>query len=175
MGREEQIVNERKKKIEELRKLGINPYPYKFDKKHNTKDCLNSKFGTKIRTAGRIMTKRDLGKISFAFLQDQSGKIQIVLQDKKTPKDKETFFKKYLDSGDFVGIEGKIIKTKTGQKSILVKNIELISKSILPLPEKWHGLKDEKIDKKNARINPYGISSNGTYKNFQKFFFFIPR
>jgi len=143
MGREEQIVNERKKKIEELRKLGINPYPYKFDKKHNTKDCLNSKFGTKIRTAGRIMTKRDLGKISFAFLQDQSGKIQIVLQDKKTPKDKETFFKKYLDSGDFVGIEGKIIKTKTGQKSILVKNIELISKSILPLPEKWHGLKDE--------------------------------
>jgi len=88
-----------------------------------------------------LMTKRDFGKISFASLQDDSGKIQIVLQDGKTPQ--KNFFKKYIDAGDFVGVEGKMIKTKTGEVSILVKKIEILSKAILPLPEKFHGLKDE--------------------------------
>ena len=67
------------------------------------------------------MIKRDLGKISFATVQDDSGQIQIVLQDKETPKNKKDFFKKYVDAGDFIGVEGSIIKTKTGQISILVK------------------------------------------------------
>ena len=143
MGREKQIINERKRKIAELRKSGVEPYGYFFDKKQNVSECLKSKIGVKIKTAGRLMTKKDLGKIAFAHLQDESGKIQIVLQEGETPKDKKDFFKKFVDSGDFVGIEGKIIKTKTKEISVLVKKIELLSKSILPLPEKWHGLQDE--------------------------------
>ena len=143
MSREKQIIQNRIRKIEELRKQGINPYPSKFDKKQEIGECLKSKLGSKVKTAGRIMTKRDLGKIFFATLQDESGKIQLVLQKEKTPEKQFGFFKKYLDSGDFVGITGKVMKTKTKEISILVDKVELLSKAVLPLPEKFHGLKDE--------------------------------
>ncbi|MAH03510.1 lysine--tRNA ligase [Candidatus Pacearchaeota archaeon] len=143
MGREEQIINERKRKIKELKKLGINPYPNKFEKKQTISECLRLKLKTKVKTAGRIITKRDLGKISFSKLRDNSEDIQIVFQDKETPKKEFDFFKKYIDSGDFIGLEGIIIKTKTGELSILVKKIEILSKAIKPLPEKFHGLKND--------------------------------
>jgi lysyl-tRNA synthetase class 2 len=67
-----------------------------------------------------------LGRIIFCVLKDSSGKIQIVFQENKTPEEKIDFFKKYIDSGDFIGLEGRIIKTKTGEKSVLVKEIELL-------------------------------------------------
>lgn len=142
MGREEQIIQERLRKIKELRKEGVNPYPYKFEKEKNISECLKS-LGKKVKTAGRLMTKRDLGKISFCNLQDSSGIIQIVFQEGETPNKVIEFFKKGFDVGDFAGVEGKIFKTKTKQISILVKKLEMLSKSILPLPEKWHGLQDK--------------------------------
>ncbi len=143
MSREEQIINERLKKLKELEKEKINPYPDKFDKKNSVEECLKLKIGAKAKTAGRLMTKRDLGKISFAKLKDGTGEIQIVFQEGNTPEKIFSFFKRYLDAGDFAGIEGEIFKTKTGEISILVKKIELLSKAILPLPEKFHGLQDE--------------------------------
>lgn len=143
MGREEQIISERLRKLKELREKGINPYPEKFDKKQSCDECANSKLRAKVKTSGRMMTKRDLGKIAFCVLKDFSGSVQIVLQEGKTPDSERELFKKYIDSGDFVGIQGEIIKTKTGEISVLVKKLELLSKSILPLPEKWKGLKDE--------------------------------
>ena len=143
MGREEQITQERLRKISELKKQEINPYPNKFDKKQTCAECLKLKLGAKVKTAGRLMTKRDIGKIAFCVLKDDSGKIQLVFQEGETPQKEKDFFKKYLDSGDFVGIQGEIIKTKTGEISILIKKIEILSKSILPLPEKFHGIADE--------------------------------
>jgi len=143
MGREEEIIKERIKKIEELRKKKINPYPNKFDKKNSVRECLKKKMGSLVKTAGRLMTKRDLGGISFAKLRDAYGEMQLVFQEKKTPEKEISFFRKYIDSGDFIGIEGKIFKTKTKEISILVKKLTLLSKSILPLPEKWYGLKDD--------------------------------
>ena len=143
MGREEQIINERLRKIEELKKEGINPYPNKYDKKQTCLECSKLKIGSKVKTAGRLMTKRDLGKIAFCVLKDGTGKIQIVLQEKETPEKIREFFKKYVDSGDFIGVEGQIIKTKTGEISILVNKVEILAKAILPLPEKWHGLQDK--------------------------------
>jgi lysyl-tRNA synthetase class 2 len=143
MGRKEQITKERLRKIKELRAEGINPYPHKFDKKQTIGECLKKKIGGKVKTAGRLVTKRDIGRIAFCNLMDHSGKIQIVLQEGQTPESKRKLFKKYIDTGDFVGVKGEIIKTKTGEHSILVKDIELLSKSIVPLPEKWAGLKDE--------------------------------
>jgi len=143
MGREEQIIHERERKLEELRKKGINPYPHNFDKQHVIKKCLSLKLGAKTKTAGRIMTKREIGKIIFADLMDFSGKIQIVFQDKKTMNKYFDFFKRYVDIGDIIGVEGKTIKTKTGQHSILVKKLTLLTKSLLPLPSKWHGLQDK--------------------------------
>jgi len=143
MGREEQIISERIRKLEELKKQKINPYPNKFDKSETCKECLNSKIGAKVKTAGRMMTKRDLGKIAFCILRDGTGEIQIVFQEGKTSDEMRDFLKRYVDIGDFNGIQGEIFKTKTGQKSILIKKIEMLSKSILPLPEKWHGLQDK--------------------------------
>jgi lysyl-tRNA synthetase, class II len=143
MSREEQIISERMKKIEELRKKGINPYPVKFDKKEDVDKCLKAKTNAKVKTAGRLVSKRDLGKIAFAKLRDSSGDIQLVFQDSKTPEKVFSFFGKYIDAGDFVGVEGEVFKTKTGEISILVKNLTLLTKSILPLPEKFHGLQDD--------------------------------
>ncbi len=143
MGREDEILKERTRKLSEMRKQRINPYPHFFDKKNSISECLKMKLGAKIKTAGRLMTKRDLGKIAFCDLMDFSGRMQIVFQEGKTGKKEFDFFKRYADSGDFVGVEGKIIKTKTNQISTLVGKIEMLSKSILPLPEKWHGLQDK--------------------------------
>ncbi len=96
-----------------------------------------------VKIAGRIMSVRDLGKIAFGVLRDSSGRIQVTLQDKETPDKVVNFFKKCIDLGDIVGVEGTIFRTKRGELSVLVKKCELLSKSILPLPEKWHGLQDK--------------------------------
>lgn len=154
MGREDEIIKERERKLSELRKKGINPYPAEFDKKETCEKALRSKIGTRVQTAGRLMNKRDMGKISFCVLQDGTGNIQIVLQDKKTPEKAIKFFKEFVDSGDFIGVTGKIFKTKTGQTSILVDDIKMLSKSLLPLPEKFHGLQgdEERLRKRYLDI-----------------------
>jgi lysyl-tRNA synthetase, class II len=150
-GREDQIINERKRKLAELREKGINPYAHKFDKKNSSKELQEKYKGVKndeetknkVSTAGRIMIKRVLGKIAFATVQDNEGKIQILLRKGDTPESSFELFKKYIDAGDFVGVEGLIIRTQRGELSILVKKLELLTKSIKPLPEKFHGLQDD--------------------------------
>jgi len=143
MGREEEIIKERLRKLEELRSKKINPYPAKFDKRNSIKDALKARMNASIKTAGRIMKKREIGKIIFSELLDYSGKIQIVFQNEKTEKKDFDFFEKYIDIGDIVGVEGKVFKTKTGEHSLLVKKITLLTKTILPLPSKWHGFQDK--------------------------------
>ncbi len=151
MGREEQIISERLRKVKALREAGINPYPNSFSVKESASELQEKhkklkpevKIKTSAKVAGRLLTFRDLGKIAFGTLQDSTGKIQIMLQSPTTSKSVSEFFKKYIDSGDFLGIEGNIFRTKRGELSIIVKSAVLLSKSILPLPEKFHGLKDE--------------------------------
>ncbi|MBU0958110.1 MAG: lysine--tRNA ligase [Nanoarchaeota archaeon] len=151
MSRQDEIVNERKRKIKTLRDLGINPYPNRYDVKNKSGELQEKykklknegKSKDKVKVAGRLMTLRDLGKIAFGTLQDGTGKVQIVLQEKETPGKVFDFFKKFIDSGDHVGVEGSIFRTKRGELSVLVKEITILSKSILPLPEKWHGLQDK--------------------------------
>jgi len=151
MGREDQIIKERERKLKELKEQGVNPYPHKFDVKDYSEDIKkkynhlknDQKSSDKIKIAGRLMTKRNLGKLIFATVQDNKGKIQIILQKGITSPSSFELFKKYIDSGDFVGCEGSIMKTRTGEVSVLIKKTEILSKSLLPLPEKFHGLKDE--------------------------------
>ncbi len=151
MAREQEIKKERLKKINDLRKKGIEVYCYFFDKKDSAKDLQNKykklKAGQvtnkKAKIAGRVMVIRDIGKINFVSLQDSSGRVQIILQQDKTPKQVIDFFKRYIDTGDFIGIEGIVMKTKRGELSILADKLELLSKALLPLPEKWHGLKNK--------------------------------
>ena len=150
MGRQDEIVKERIKKLEELKKLGINPYISKYKTKNITielqKEYSKIKFGDKNKISasisGRLMVVRDMGKISFGTLYDGHGKMQIVLQEKETPQKTIDFFKKYIDSGDFIAVEGHIFRTQRGELSILADNIVLLTKSIFPLPEKWHGIQD---------------------------------
>lgn len=151
MGREEQVIKERLRKILELRKLDINPYPYSYDKKDSSAE-LQEKYSKlkpesqtkdKAKLAGRVLMIRDIGKLIFATLQDGNGKIQIQLQESVTSKKEFELFKKYVDAGDFVGVEGTIVRTKRGELTILVRKVEVLTKSTMPLPEKWHGLQDK--------------------------------
>lgn len=151
MGRQDEVYRERLRKLEELRKEDVNPYPNKFEASHRALE-IKEKYSklakgamTKDKTciAGRIMSIRDIGKIAFLVIDDGHGRIQAVIQDKKTKKKFVDFFKRFIDTGDFIGIEGVIMRTERGEISVLVENGELLTKSLLPLPEKWHGIKDD--------------------------------
>ena len=150
MTREEEIIKERLKKIDELRKLKINPYAYSFEKKNNSAELqekykkIKSEEKTKDKAivAGRVLSMRLMGKINFASLQDEKGKIQIIVEEGTAGKKLVDFFSKYIDSGDFIGVEGNVMRTKRGELSVDAEKIEILTKAILPLPEKWHGLQD---------------------------------
>ena len=151
MTREEEIIKERLKKIDELRKLKINPYAYSFEKKNNSAELqekykkIKSEEKTKDKAivAGRVLSMRLMGKINFASLEDEKGKIQIIIEEGTAGKKLVDFFSKYVDSGDFIGVEGNVMRTKRGELSIDSQKIEILSKAMLPLPEKWHGLQDK--------------------------------
>ncbi|MEM4648069.1 MAG: lysine--tRNA ligase [Candidatus Pacearchaeota archaeon] len=148
MARLDEIKKERLKKIEELRNKGINPYPYSFDRNaysidlEKYKNLKENELGKdNLRVAGRVISKRELGSIAFCHILDDKGKLQIVFE-KNYSKDFLDFFVKYVDIGDFIGVEGAPYRTKRGEISIMAKYLEILSKAIIPLPEKWHGLKD---------------------------------
>ncbi len=151
MTRQQQIINEKKRKLNELIKAGINPYAYKFDvgdfsneiKEKYAKLRNNHRSKSRVKVAGRVMIVRSLGKLVFVTIQDSKGRLQLILQKGKTSEKDFELFRKYIDVGDFVGCDGSVMKTKTGEVSVLVKKMELLSKSLLPLPEKWHGLQDK--------------------------------
>lgn len=149
-----ELLQVRRHKLDELRALGVDPFGKKYERTHNagdiikqydglTKEELEEK-GVKARIAGRIMAKRTMGKASFAHVQDLSGKIQIyVRKDSVSENDYSVF--ELLDLGDIVGISGEVFKTKTGETTIKVDELELLSKSLYPLPDKYHGLKDVEL------------------------------
>ncbi len=149
-GREKQIVEERIKKIDELRNNGVDPYPQDFKKKDWCKD-LQDRYsdlkdeevsGDVVVSAGRLMLKRVMGQIAFGTIQDNEGRIQILIQKNECPEDVFKVFKSF-DVGDFIGIKGKPMRTKRGELSILAGEVVLLSKAIKPLPEKWHGIQDK--------------------------------
>ncbi|MCH7618577.1 MAG: lysine--tRNA ligase [Candidatus Marinimicrobia bacterium] len=134
----EQLKETRREKLNALRKLGVNPYPYKFDVTHKVSDLLSnfeklSKSEENVSIAGRLMSIRGMGKVSFAHLQDQTGKIQIHLRKDEIGDDGYDLYK-LLDIGDYVGISGHLFVTKTGEQTVWVKNLDILSKSIRPLP-----------------------------------------
>ncbi len=133
----------RLKKLKNIQQAGIQPYPAKFDKQNCVAEIQAAKDGVKLSTAGRIMAIREMGKLVFCHLQDQFGRAQIALKQDEIGKEAFKFFLKNLDRGDFIGVEGEIFTTHKGEKTLLVKKYVLLSKALLPLPEKFHGLKDE--------------------------------
>jgi lysyl-tRNA synthetase class 2 len=142
---EQEII--RREKLKELIKLGINPYPAALFPvntkaayiKSNYKEEVNKAEFADVQLAGRIMSIRDMGKASFAVLQDSSGKIQLYVRKDDLTKGEDTtlydqVFKKLIDIGDFIGVRGFVFTTKTGETSVHVKEFTLLSKSLRPLP-----------------------------------------
>lgn len=139
----------RKEKLEELRKKNIDPYRAFFrpnsDSKEIKEKYQNIKPGEQVedtvKISGRVMTIRDFGGSVFFHIQDHAGRIQCFIE-KKYSQELLEFFKKYIDSGDIVGVEGNIFRTKKGEITVYVRSLVILAKCLYPLPEKWHGLKD---------------------------------
>ncbi|HWQ79819.1 MAG TPA: lysine--tRNA ligase [Anaerovoracaceae bacterium] len=145
---QEMDLNELKKvrleKLQELRAMGIDPFGSRFERDTDCKtivDNFASLEGQGVTVAGRIMSKRRHGKAGFANLQDLSGSIQLYFKQDDLGAENYELFKK-LDIGDILGIKGYVFRTQKGEISIHVEYMEYLSKSLNPLPEKWHGLKD---------------------------------
>ena len=135
-------VDIRANKIKELKSMGINPYADKFDETHSISQARELDVDTRVSVAGRIIFKRTFGKFMFIQISDIYDKIQVSLSVNEIPEDKYKFFKDYVDTGDFVGVSGDIYITQTGEKTIRTYEYKLLSKAMLPLPEKYHGLTD---------------------------------
>ncbi|MBD3314825.1 MAG: lysine--tRNA ligase [Chitinivibrionales bacterium] len=135
----------RRAKIETIREVGEAPYAERFERTHTLGDAAGLADGEEgVRVAGRVVAVRYFGKLAFGHLHDFSGGIQFSLQ-KKQLGERFAQFKKLVDVGDFVGIEGTIITTKTGEKTVDVKSWTFLSKALRPLPEKFHGLTDPEL------------------------------
>lgn len=142
-----EIVKVRLEKLDEIREMGINPYGQKFSYTHHSstiKKEFDTLEGQDVKIAGRIMAIRGHGKAAFFDIQDDLGKIQAYIRKNNVSEDTFKLYK-LLDIGDIVGISGEVFKTKRGEISIQVEGLHLLSKSLRPLPEKWHGLKDVDI------------------------------
>jgi len=155
----------RKQRLEAIKSADVSPYPEKFDKKETLAQAKALKEGTKVRTAGRILTIRKMGKIAFAHLSDWSGRLQIVLNAHEIGDGKFKWFNDNFDLGDFVGVSGEIFTTKAGEISILVREYEFLGKALLPLPEKFHGLRDEDLIYRQRYLDL--IANEDAKKRFQ--------
>jgi len=139
-----ELIQVRREKLNEFRQLGIDPFGDKFNVTHKAQEIVESfevLDGQPVKIAGRIMTKRVQGKASFGHIQDVSGQIQVYAQIDNLGEEAYTLFKK-MDIGDIIGAEGTVFKTRRGEVTVEIHKIELLTKSLQPLPEKWHGLKD---------------------------------
>jgi lysyl-tRNA synthetase class 2 len=149
-----ELLQIRYDKLDRLRALGVDPFGDKFDRSNHAQEVMDKydaqskedleALGAEVSLAGRIMQKRSMGKAGFAHIQDLSGKIQIYVRQDVLG---DALFEAYdmLDLGDMVGVTGTVFKTKTGELSVKVKSLVVLTKSLYPLPEKFHGLKDVEL------------------------------
>ncbi|AKI96818.1 lysine--tRNA ligase [Kosmotoga pacifica] len=173
----EEIRQQKIQSINELRELGVEPYPYRFNKSHPAAkikeefdylQASETKEDVALSTAGRVMALRHHGKSAFFVLKDDSGRIQAYIRKDSVGEEKFKLFKKYVSLGDFVGIEGFPFRTHTGEMSVYVQNFKILSKAIRTLPEKWHGLKDKEIIYRQRYVEM--LSNDEALERFKKRF-----
>ena len=149
-----ELIQQRFKKREEISAMGIRPYAGRFDVSVSAQG-LSDRYGQtskedlektriEVTVAGRIVAMRSFGKAGFGHIQDGSGRIQVYFQKNTLGDDQYAFFKK-IDIGDFIGLKGFLFRTKTNELTIDMEGFTLLSKSLRPLPEKWHGLTDVEL------------------------------
>ncbi len=147
--RKEAITGQRLEKLNNIRSRNIDPYPPRFPRTHTVQEAIalfQQQEGTgaessKVSLAGRITAQRSMGKATFMDLRDGSGKIQVYLR-RDTIGDEKYQYLHDFDIGDFMGVSGKVFRTKSGEITVQASDFTMLSKSLLPLPEKWHGLTD---------------------------------
>ena len=154
MALDDKIYELRRAKLKQIEALGQESYPRQYDFTHTVPEILASYGNTtaeqlenprvNVRVAGRIMTIRLMGKAGFAHLQQNGQRLQIYVK-KDAVGDKEFELYKLLDLGDHVGVSGYLFRTRTGELTVHVEKITFLSKDLLPLPEKWHGLTDVEL------------------------------
>ena len=146
---EQEFIKVRVEKTASLRQKGIDPYPTNYKRTHTSQQAEkafeaaekeNDEFNETIKVAGRIMGRRGMGKASFIDLSDADGRIQVMMRSNVLNEDYEILDD--LDIGDWIGAEGTLFRTRTGQITLQVANFSILCKSLRPLPEKWHGLTD---------------------------------
>ncbi len=148
-----ELVKVRLQKLRALREMGIDPYPARVERTHTAAEALAlfkaaeaagtvDDLPTDLRLAGRMVSLRIMGRATFAHILDGSGRIQIFLRENIVGPEAYRFFKEYFDLGDFVGVQGRLFRTRTGEITLEVQTFRMLAKSLHPLPEKWHGLRD---------------------------------
>jgi lysyl-tRNA synthetase class 2 len=146
---EHRLIKERFAKLDKWAELGADPYPHRFRRSHRLGEVLAGademvEAEQKVTVAGRMMSKRRHGKLGFADLADESGQLQLFVRKDVVGEEQYEAFK-LLEVGDFAGATGKVMRTKAGELSIEVRSLDLLAKSLRPLPEKWHGLQDTEL------------------------------
>jgi lysyl-tRNA synthetase class 2 len=142
------LERQRHIKLQRIREGGIDPYPPRVERTHTTVQALaafeeaQGKEAPTVKVVGRLMSIRVMGRSAFAHIEDGSGRIQMYLRQNIVGEEEYEFFKRDFDIGDFVGVEGHLFCTRTGEVTVKVQRFCMLAKSIKPLPEKWHGLKD---------------------------------
>ncbi|MFZ4402767.1 MAG: lysine--tRNA ligase [Pseudobdellovibrionaceae bacterium] len=158
---ENPLRKEKRKKLHALKEKGINPYPYSFERSAHVGQ-IQQKFshlatGEKdeaavFRIAGRLMTLRAMGKASFFNIEDQSGSLQVYIRNQELSEvDRQSF--ELIDLGDIVGIEGFVFRTQKGELSLHAKSFQILTKSLEPLPEKYHGVQDVEIKYRHRHLD----------------------
>ena len=174
-----QILKVRRDKLKALQDAGMDPFTItKYDVTHHAqeiKDNFDALEGKTVAVGGRLMSKRGMGKVSFCDLQDKSGRIQLYARRDEMDQEEYNRFKKY-DIGDIVGVEGTVFRTEKGEMSVRAKHITLLSKSLQPLPEKFHGLTDKEMRYRQRYVDL--IMNPESKRNFEirsKFVAFLRR
>jgi lysyl-tRNA synthetase class 2 len=146
---EEELIALRKEKLHRLRQAGIDPYPPRFERTHSAQEAVESltdaaESSDAVAIAGRITALRPMGKASFLDLRDGSGRIQAYLKQETLGVEQYALLKE-IDLGDFIGVEGTLFRTKTGEPTLDVRSMTVLAKALRPPPEKWHGLHDVEV------------------------------
>ena len=151
MSGSDNLTQQRKEKLQRIRDAGINPYPASYHRTHTSEQAVallkqaeeagqTPPEAPEVNVAGRVMARRKMGKITFLDLRDGSGKIQLLMKDIIGPEQAELLDN--IDIGDIIGARGKMFRTRSGEPTVQVEGFTLLTKSLEPLPEKWHGLSD---------------------------------
>ena len=150
----------RREKLARLQESGVNPYPPRVHRTHSIAQALaayeNGELGEEDRLtlAGRMISRRVMGKLSFGHIEDGSGKIQIMVRRDLLEAEKyNQFFKKLLDLGDIISVKGVMTLSRTGEITLLAEDVTLLAKALKPMPDKWHGLKDPEVRQRQRYLD----------------------